>query len=618
VVASHAQWAEVRAFLTARTGMSLSGPQVRRLDERLAARGRGLTPHQYLMFLKSPSGEAELEELIAAVVVHKTDLFRDEVQLEAFRAQVLLPLVDRSHRPLRVWSAGCATGEEVATLLVLLAEAGADPGSTVLGTDICAGALQRAQQLGFTPEQLRRVPPKSRERYFSGTGNAWSLAPHLRERASFQLHNLMDRPYPAPPGGLGFDVIFCRNVLIYFTPDAFQQTVEALATSLAPGGTLVLSASEPLLKVPPSLRVLRGESAFFYVRADGAQDGLLVPPKRDSGRFPVVATPPPKGDSGRFATPASASPKRDSGRFPSVASGTPKPDSGRFPVPAGQVPGTPKPDSGRFPVPPGQVPGTPKPDSGRFPVAASERPTSPPKRNSGRFPVVVPGKVPGTPKPDSGRFPTMPTGQGSSASMPDSGRLPATPSGQGSSASTPDSGRFPAVPSAQASSASKRDSGRFPAVPSERLPAAPRPDSGRIPAVGAEQVPTPPARDSGRFPAIGADPEPAPVPASFAEADLLFAHVLDGASSGVPDAVSERDLRKCLSLDPDHAAARYLLGLLLEQCGRPAEAATEYRRALQSLEAGRARPTPFFLNPARLRVACAHAAERLEANGRGR
>jgi chemotaxis protein methyltransferase CheR len=128
----------------------------------------------------------------------------------------------------------------------------------------------------------------------------------------------------------------------------------------------------------------------------------------------------------------------------------------------------------------------------------------------------------------------------------------------------------------------------------------------------------PPTRDSGRFPAIGAAPEPAPVPAPFAEADLLFTSILDGASSGVPDEVSERDLRRCLELDPDHAAARYLLGLLLEQCGRPAEAATEYRRALQSLEAGRARPTPFFLNPARLRVACAHAAERLEANGRSR
>jgi chemotaxis protein methyltransferase CheR len=82
--------------------------------------------------------------------------------------------------------------------------------------------------------------------------------------------------------------------------------------------------------------------------------------------------------------------------------------------------------------------------------------------------------------------------------------------------------------------------------------------------------------------------------------------------------MAEKDLRRCLSLDPDHASARYLLGLLLEQGGRPTEACAEYRRALQSLEAGRARAVPFFLNPARLQVACAHAAERLESAAPGR
>lgn len=434
--AAGAQWAGVRAFLTARTGMSLSGPQVRRLDERLDTRSRGLTPQQYLNFLKSPAGALELEELISAVVVHKTDLFRDEVQLAAFRAQVLAPLTERARRPLRLWSAGCATGEEVATLLVMLAELGADPGSTVLGTDISAHALRRAEGLGFGPEQLRRVPPVTRERFFVQAGTRMALAPALRERASFQLHNLMDTPYPVALGGGGFDVIFCRNVLIYFTTEAFQRTVELLARSLAPGGTLVLSSSEPLLQLPPSLRVLRGEQAFFYVRAE------------------------------------------------------------------------------------------------------------------------------------DGAGPRVEAGEG----------------GRG------------------------RDSGRFAAVPTPALPPA-----GRA------------TRDSGRFPAVGtgtstsSEPPPAePASPASTEADLLFACVLDGASSGTPDDVAERDLRRCLTLDPDHAAARYLLGLLLEQGGRPAEAATEYRRALQSLEAGRARPVPFFLNPARLQVACAHAAERLEPSGRGR
>jgi chemotaxis protein methyltransferase CheR len=464
---AEAQWAGVRAFLTARTGMSLSGPQVRRLDARLAARSHGLTPQQYLNHLKSPSGTLELEELINAVVVHKTDLFRDEVQLFAFRSQVLTPLVERTRRPLRVWSAGCATGEEVATLLVLLAEAGADGDSTVLGTDISAQALRQAQGLGFTPEQLRRVPPGTRERYFVPAGGRLALAPALRQRASFQLHNLMDTPYPAPAGGGGFDVIFCRNVLIYFTTEAFQRTVEVLASSLVPGGTLVLSSSEPLLQLPPSLRVLRGEQAFFYMRADEAAGGegatgFPLERRRDSGSAPAVGTPGPGSDERKEA---------GSGRPGDTARGG----------------------------------------------AELQRPVTgePASRASPGAPVWLPAPV--------------------------------------------------------------------------------------------SQVP-PPAEPESRALAASAS----------AEADRLFAGVLDGTSSGGTEDMAEKDLRRCLSLDPDHASARYLLGLLLEQGGRPTEACAEYRRALQSLEAGRARAVPFFLNPARLQVACAHAAERLESAAPGR
>ncbi|MBL0696893.1 CheR family methyltransferase [Comamonas sp. JC664] len=462
--------------MTAHTGMALSVPQIRRLDERLVARSQGLTPHQYLMFLRSPAGTTDLEDLVAALVVNKTDLFRDDLQLAAFRSQVLTPLVARRRRPLRVWSAGCATGEEVATLLVLLAEAGADPGSTVLGTDISGEVLNRARWWSYSREQLNRVPPELRSRYFTRSGAKESLSPALRERASFQCHNLMARPYPEAPGGGGFDVIFCRNVLIYFTAEAFQRTVEALAASLAPGGTLVLSASEPLLQVPPSLRVHRGEQAFFYVRPEGE-------------------TPPDA------------------------------------------------------------------------PLA-----------------VAAPGRVASKPSPAAG-FSVRPK-----------------------EAPPPDASVMVSVPRRGASKASA--AADFPVRPKEAAPGAP----GAVAAPPSVASKASPAAEKG---GLSATPQPT-TPDAFLEADLLFACVLDGAASGVPDSVSERDLRRCLSFDPDHAAARYLLGLLLEQCRRAAEATGEYRRALQSLEAGRARPVPFFLNPDRLRIACAHAAERLESSRRKR
>ncbi|WP_043321210.1 CheR family methyltransferase [Corallococcus coralloides] len=414
MTSSSERWTPVHAWLQAHTGMALSGAQRRRLDARLDALGHDQNAARLVAHLRTPAGAEELARLVDAVAVHTSEVFRDEVQLSAFREHVLSPRVQRSKTPLRIWSAGCAAGEEVATLLLLMAQEGADPSSRVLGTDISEQVLTRARELSFPADALRRVPEAARSRYFEPKGRRHALVESLRAQAEFRRHNLMEAPYPEAPGGGGFDIIFCRNVLIYFTPEAFQRTVRSLGERLAPGGVLVLSAAEPLLQVPPELRLLPSEHAFFYVREDAAP----VEPVR---------------------------PKRDSGRFPSIVTGA-----------------------------------------------------------------------------------------------------------SGS--------------------------------------AAPKPDA----------PPVPPS---------------APDETAMAEADWLFSCVLDGASTGVPDEKSERDLRRCLDLDPDHVAARYLLGLLLEQCGQPGAALEAYRRALRAVESGRARPVPFFLNLPRLRVACARAVERLEAEG---
>jgi chemotaxis protein methyltransferase CheR len=499
--------------------MALSGSQRRRLDERLTVLRGNLSEQQYLLHLQSAAGAAELAALVSVVVVHKTDLFRDEVQLASFRSHVLEPLVARAAgRPLRVWSAGCATGEEVATLLILLDEAGAAPGSSVLGTDISEPALSRARPLCFQAEQIRRLPAQIRDRYFIQDAARARLVPELRERATFQVHNLMETPYPAG-GGDGFDVIFCRNVLIYFTAEAFDRVVGSLAERLAMSGTLVLSAAEPLLHAPPSLRIIRGEHAFFYVRTP---DLMATQPRRKPGDF--------------LTLPAV---RREAGLYPvGSSSGSPE-------LPLLSMVDWPR--------------------EGGAPLGADGR------RDSGRF-ASVPSSVP---QRDSGRFPAVP-----------------------SSAPQRDSGRFPAVPS----SAPQRDSGRFPAVPTPLHSGPMRAESGRFPAVGSAQA----QNSSDR-------PEVDPV---HAEADGMFALVLDGVGEG--DAQTEDYLRRCLALDPDLAAARYLLAMLLELREAFAEAATEYRRALRSLEEGRARPTPFFLNHARLAVACARAVERMEGGGKPR
>ena len=179
-------------FVAQRTGTRLSKQQRERLANELAQRVTPGAEQAFLARLQSLEGTLELARLLAAVSVHKTDLFRDELQLEALEKHVLRPLV-ATGRPLALWSAGCSTGEEVATLLMLLAESGAHPESSVLGTDLSEAALSQAKRLTFAADVLKRVPGPLRTRYF----REGALVPSLSSRARFSQHNLMDRT-PSP------------------------------------------------------------------------------------------------------------------------------------------------------------------------------------------------------------------------------------------------------------------------------------------------------------------------------------------------------------------------------------------------------------------------------------
>jgi len=416
----------ISSYVAERTGTHLSKQQLLRLNDAIAARIAGRSEDRYLEHLKSRHGAHELAELMSSISVYKTDLFRDEGQLEAVRSYALLPKA-KLGRPLRVWSAGCATGEEVATLLILLAETGAHPESTVLGSDISGSALKIAEGLRFAPELMRRVPEVLRGRYFHHTGRHYELVKVLQERATFLRHNLMDVPYPLPPGGGGFDLIFCRNVLIYFTEAAFEKTVACFAERLAPNGVLVLSAAEPLLQPQRDLELVRHAQSFMYVKRD---PGAPPPPKPS-------APPPPPLD------------------------------------------------------------------------------TSPRRTVTGEFRIAPAVGLPAPPAP------------------------------------------------------------------------ARRPITAELPVVKAHEH------------------------EHEHDGEKLFQLVLEWAAAGASDAETESGLKRCLYLAPELACARYLLGMLYENRGLNADAASEYRRAMSLLREGRALAAPFFLNNARLKTVVERALARL-------
>ena len=212
-----------------------------RVRKRLRATGlRDST--QYLSLLGDPiSGPAEWSRLEAEITIGETFFFRYAEQFAALRATILPEIVARKSatRRLRIWSAGCSTGAEAYSLSILvneiLGESLDDWRVSILGTDINDGFLKAARQAQFGKWALRSMPAPERERYFIGVDkDRWQVRPEFRSVVRFERHNLLSLlDGTSPLEFTDFDLILCRNVLIYFHPDVVIQLVEALRERLA-------------------------------------------------------------------------------------------------------------------------------------------------------------------------------------------------------------------------------------------------------------------------------------------------------------------------------------------------------------------------------------------------
>ncbi|GEJ55674.1 CheR family methyltransferase [Anaeromyxobacter diazotrophicus] len=250
---------------------------------------------RYVEHLRTAAGEEELRRLLPLVTVGKTSFFRDERQFEALRALLpgLLAGARAERRPLAIWSAGCATGEEPWSIAIAAAEAGARPGELeLLATDLNPEAAARAQAGTFLEERLREVPPEARARWFEVRDGRAEVGPALRALfTGAATHNLVSGSYPRPARG-AWDVVFCRNVLIYFSTSTTVGVLERFRAALAPGGWLFLGYSESLFHLYDGFDLEQVEGAFLYRRPGGAE----------SPAAPVAATSTSTGTT--TATPA--------------------------------------------------------------------------------------------------------------------------------------------------------------------------------------------------------------------------------------------------------------------------------------------------------------------------
>ncbi|MDJ1504430.1 protein-glutamate O-methyltransferase CheR [Xanthocytophaga agilis] len=263
---TNADFNRLSAFIYERVGIKLSPIKKTMLESRLQKRLSTLQMgsfKEYCDYIFSDQGkQQELVHMIDQVTTNKTDFFREPNHFSFLQSQ-LLPSIDKHYRtyPLRVWSAGCSSGEEVYTLAMVLSEYSCThtPISFhIHGTDISTQVLQKAVTAVYTEDKIAPIPLLLRQKYLlkskDTTNRTVRVAPSLRSKVQFDRLNFMEDDFNSLPV---FDIIFCRNVIIYFDKATQEQVLNRLCTQLRPGGFFFLGHSESITNMDVPLKQIR-------------------------------------------------------------------------------------------------------------------------------------------------------------------------------------------------------------------------------------------------------------------------------------------------------------------------------------------------------------------------
>ncbi len=242
----------------------------------------GLHSFSELYYQASTDQSGELEKkVVDAISTQETLFFRDQNPFQLFKYKILPDLIDAKPKPdgqgripLRIWSAGCSTGQEVYSIGISLLEVLSrreEYEISILGTDISEEALAQASYGAYSRFEIERgLPRQLLQKYFTPASGGWRIKDEVRSLASFKKQNLMQ-----PFGNLGkFDVVFCRNVAIYFAHRDKVKLFEKISRILEPGGYLIVGGSESLSGVAPQFETKRYLKGIYYQRRD---QGALQP-----------------------------------------------------------------------------------------------------------------------------------------------------------------------------------------------------------------------------------------------------------------------------------------------------------------------------------------------------
>ncbi len=262
------------------------------------------TLDEFYALLTSEQGKAEMDFLVNAVTVGETHFFRDAAQFNALATAILPDIIKRktSLRTLRIWSAGCASGEEPYSIAMLLRDLLPDLEKwsiTILATDINANSLERARQGSYGQWAFREERALAmRKRYFLPKGNRFELSADVRHMVTFSRLNLVESQYPSfETNTMMMDLVICRNVTIYFPEAVTRQVVGRFYNALVNGGWLIVGHSEPSMEIYRQFQPRNFPDTVVYQREDNAK------PREIPFVFSPIPSANPPGKSAATATP---------------------------------------------------------------------------------------------------------------------------------------------------------------------------------------------------------------------------------------------------------------------------------------------------------------------------
>jgi chemotaxis protein methyltransferase CheR len=263
-------FALLRDLIHLRTGVFYHNGRISLLADRISPlmieRGLDSALDYYYLLKYDEESDTEWQRLMDALSVPETYFWREMDQIHALADEIAPQYFSAQAGPLRIWSAACATGEEPLTIALALNEREWFDRAPIeiYASDASRVNIEKARRGLFRERSFRSLPPLLREKYFTQEGAGWKIAPEIHRRVSFERANLVSRAEIARLARS--QIIFCRNVFIYFSDDSIRRTLKFFHELMPAPGFLCVAASESLIKLTADFELMEIGGAFVYAR----------------------------------------------------------------------------------------------------------------------------------------------------------------------------------------------------------------------------------------------------------------------------------------------------------------------------------------------------------------